>query len=110
MLCNIAQPSAGANALTQWQWFEIALQQLRGGSEEAANTAMFHENIKAALRKAAYDVTSDSDTCSGALRAGGTPCPRGRATKRHREEPWPPAARPKRRDDRTYSLKSPNDI
>ena len=28
----------------------------------------------------------------------------GRATKRHREEPSPPAARPKRRDDRTSSL------
>ena len=42
--------------------------------------------------------------------AFGPPCPRGRETKRHREEPWPPAARPKRRHDRTSSFKSPNDI
>ena len=47
---------------------------------------------------------------SARARAYDRPCPRGRATKRHREEPSPPAVRPKRRDDRTSSFKSPNDI
>lgn len=52
--------------------------------------------------------TRTSNTCTGV--ACDTACRHGRETKRHREEPWPPAARPKRRDDRTSSLKSPKDI
>lgn len=64
-----------------------------------SNTAMFYENIKAALRKAAYDVTSDFNTDYAWVRHMMA------VTPSHREEPSPLAARPKRRDDRTSSFK-----